>query len=128
MGSCIRCNPAAARSKAREQEQLAEDAEEEAAEGEEEEEGEDEEPLEQLSTACHVITEDGFLPAPLARQLRGTFDGRFAEPRSNSPERFMWDYWYVPDQYCLVRTQVSECYTHTHAHIYTQIYHAMRSL
>uniref|UniRef100_A0A7R9V1D2 Prolyl 4-hydroxylase alpha subunit Fe(2+) 2OG dioxygenase domain-containing protein n=1 Tax=Chlamydomonas euryale TaxID=1486919 RepID=A0A7R9V1D2_9CHLO len=68
------------------------------------EEGEEQsEALQQLSLARHVITEEEFLPC--ARQLRDVFDQRFGEPRSNSPARFMWDYWHVPDQYTLIRTQ-----------------------
>ncbi len=74
-------------------------------EGAEEEESEEEEapPLVELSEACHVILEDDFLPSDLARDLRGVFDKRFADPRSISPERFMWDYWHIPDQYTLGR-------------------------
>lgn len=51
----------------------------------------------------NTFTRLQFLPA--ARQLRDVFDERFAEPRSNAPERFLWDYWHVPDQYTLIRTQ-----------------------
>ncbi|KAG1663604.1 hypothetical protein FOA52_009703 [Chlamydomonas sp. UWO 241] len=72
-------------------------------EGEGEAEVVAEEPLKEMSTARFIITEDEFLPA--ARQLRDVFDSRFAEPRSNDPSRFVWDYWHVPDQYTLVRTQ-----------------------
>ena len=86
------------------EEQAAELTAEGSGEGEEEaEEGEDEEPLQELSQARHVITEEGFLPE--ARLLRDVFDSRFADPRSIRPERFMWDYWHVPEQYTLVRTQ-----------------------
>ena len=49
---------------------------------------------------------DGFLPPEDAAALRGVFDQRFADPRAIRPERFLWDYWHVPDQYTLVRTQV----------------------
>ncbi|KXZ56701.1 hypothetical protein GPECTOR_1g631 [Gonium pectorale] len=61
--------------------------------------------LEELSAAQHIIVRDGFLPDADARALRGVFDGRFADPRVIRPERFLWDYWHVPDQYTLVRTQ-----------------------
>ena len=30
--------------------------------------------------------------------MRRTFDDRFAEPRTTLSERFVWDYWHVPDQ------------------------------
>ncbi|KAG2442902.1 hypothetical protein HXX76_002978 [Chlamydomonas incerta] len=63
--------------------------------------------LEELTSAQHVITVDNFLPAPQAAELRSVFDGRFADPRSCHPERFLWDYWHVPDQYTLVRTQAA---------------------
>ncbi|GAX82162.1 hypothetical protein CEUSTIGMA_g9590.t1 [Chlamydomonas eustigma] len=68
-----------------------------------EDEDEEEPPLEQLSLAQHVITVEKFLPE--AQILRDVFDKRFDNPRDISPERFMWDYWHVPDQYTLIRTQ-----------------------
>lgn len=74
-----------------------------AEEGDDEEEGE--EPLLELSAACHLIIEDSFLGADLALSLRDTFDQRFSDPRTISPERFVWDYWHVPNQYTLIRTQ-----------------------
>mmetsp|Transcript_6292 Transcript_6292/g.14580 ORF Transcript_6292/g.14580 Transcript_6292/m.14580 type:complete len:404 (+) Transcript_6292:52-1263(+) len=52
----------------------------------------------------HITLEDGFLTEQLAANLRGTFDRKFAEPRSTGTDRFCWDYWHVPDQYTLVRT------------------------
>ncbi|GLC35784.1 hypothetical protein PLESTB_000493900 [Pleodorina starrii] len=61
--------------------------------------------LEELTSATHIIVNDGFLPEADARALRGVFDRRFADPRVTHPERFLWDYWHVPDQYTLVRTQ-----------------------
>lgn len=39
-----------------------------------------------------------------ARALRTTFEQRFADPRATRSDRFVWDYWHVPDQYTLVRT------------------------
>lgn len=44
------------------------------------------------------------------KEMRGLFEQRFQDPRSIQPERFLWDYWYVPDQYCLIRTQAQVCY------------------
>jgi hypothetical protein len=67
-------------------------------------------PLEELSTARHIITVDGFEPK-LVAELRGVFDERFADPRAIHARRFAWDVWWCPDalgtcQYYLVRTQV----------------------
>ncbi|MEO8842819.1 MAG: 2OG-Fe(II) oxygenase [Kofleriaceae bacterium] len=42
--------------------------------------------------------------APEARGLREVFDDRFAEPRSTRGDRFVWDWWHVPDQYTALRT------------------------
>ncbi|EFJ42896.1 hypothetical protein VOLCADRAFT_96875 [Volvox carteri f. nagariensis] len=58
-----------------------------------------------LTSATHIIINDGFLPDADAHALRRVFDQRFADPRVTHPERFLWDYWHVPDQYTLVRTQ-----------------------
>ena len=70
------------------------------------EDEEDEDALmEELSEALHVVIEDDFLQPQLAKELRETFDSRFKDPRQISPERFMWDYWHVPNQYTLIRTQ-----------------------
>ena len=46
--------------------------------------------------------EDRFYPEALS--LRSHFDTRFEDPRQTNSNRFVWDYWYVPDQYCLHRT------------------------
>lgn len=47
-------------------------------------------------------TVDDFYPR--AKALRKVFDTRFAEPCEATEERFVWDYWHVPEQYTLVRT------------------------
>ncbi|HEY4178217.1 MAG TPA: 2OG-Fe(II) oxygenase [Kofleriaceae bacterium] len=52
--------------------------------------------------ARDVLIVDGF--APEARELRSTFDARFANPRSTNADRFQWDYWHVPGQYTALRT------------------------
>ena len=39
-----------------------------------------------------------------AKQLRRTFDERFADPRSTRGDRFVWDWWHVPGQYTHLRT------------------------
>jgi hypothetical protein len=67
---------------------------------EEEEEEEEEEfelssgpPLE--TAALHLRVNDAFLPKPLAAQLRGTYDGHFANPMTTRAEDFCWNYWRV---------------------------------
>lgn len=39
-----------------------------------------------------------------AKTLRQTFDHKFADPLKGHNERFVWDYWHVPNQYTLHRT------------------------
>lgn len=39
-----------------------------------------------------------------ATELRKVFEDRFNDGRSTSSERFVWDHWYVRDQYRLIRT------------------------
>ncbi len=41
---------------------------------------------------------------PQAKKLRSYFDAQFIHPHTAQPERFCWDYWYVRDQYCHMRT------------------------
>jgi len=53
----------------------------------------------------HLIR-DRFYPD--AAKLRAVFDERFAEPRSTRGDRFVWDYWHVPDQYTHLRTPAWE--------------------
>ena len=84
---------------------------------EEEEEGEED----IWSKRNHLRVTKGFLPQELATELRGTYDERFADPREGSSERFVWDYWHVPEQYSLLRTPVSsERNANTHTHTHTQ--------
>jgi hypothetical protein len=54
----------------------------------------------------HVLIVDRFHQD--ARRLRAVFDERFANPRSTRGDRFVWDFWHVPDQYTLVRTPAWE--------------------
>ena len=42
--------------------------------------------------------------APEAKALRAHFEGRFADPRSATTDRFVWDLWNVPGQYTALRT------------------------
>ncbi len=41
---------------------------------------------------------------PDAKKLRAVFDRRFRDPKETRSDRFVWDYWHVPDQYTFVRT------------------------
>ncbi|CAM9319990.1 unnamed protein product, partial [Scytosiphon promiscuus] len=56
------------------------------------------------SSAEHVLVTDSFLEDDTAARLRGVFHDRFSKPREGSSERFVWDWWHVPDQYTLMRT------------------------
>lgn len=49
-----------------------------------------------------ILVIDGFTPR--AKSLRRHFDDQFANPLSLEKQRFVWDYWHVPEQYTLVRT------------------------
>jgi hypothetical protein len=42
--------------------------------------------------------------SPFANGLRNHFDQRFEDPRRATQDRFVWDYWHVPEQYTLLRT------------------------
>ncbi len=50
----------------------------------------------------HLLIQDKF--SPTAKALRSHFDQRFANPHDADSNRFVWDYWHVPDQYTLLRT------------------------
>jgi len=62
--------------------------------------------MKKIATAPHfqrpVRIEDGFFSQ--ARKLRSLYEHRFADPLRASSDRFCWDYWFVPDQYRLLRT------------------------
>jgi hypothetical protein len=49
-----------------------------------------------------VVIVDRF--AREAEALRAVFDDRFAEPRRARGDRFVWDWWHVPEQYTHLRT------------------------
>ena len=57
------------------------------------------------AAAEHLRVVDSFYGG--AKALRSTFDDHFAEPRQAHPQRFVWDYWHVPGQYTLHRTQAA---------------------
>ncbi len=50
----------------------------------------------------YLRVEDNF--SRHAQSLRRAFDARFADPKKSSSDRFVWDFWNVPDQYTLLRT------------------------
>ena len=54
------------------------------------------------NTPSHILVEQNFSSS--AKELRRVFDSRFADPRNTQAERFVWDYWHVPDQYTAIRT------------------------
>eukprot|EP00879_Flechtneria_rotunda_P022284 GHRR01023512.1.p1 GENE.GHRR01023512.1~~GHRR01023512.1.p1 ORF type:complete len:133 (+),score=23.63 GHRR01023512.1:311-709(+) len=39
---------------------------------------------------------------------------RFKDPRNTTQERFLWDYWHVPNQYTLHRTQAAAYFSEKH--------------
>lgn len=41
---------------------------------------------------------------PQAKDLRSEFQARFSDPKKTASDRFVWDYWHVPNQYTLIRT------------------------
>ena len=38
----------------------------------------------------------------LAPKLRSTFEQKFSRPLTATEDRFVWDYWYVENQYKLI--------------------------
>lgn len=56
---------------------------------------------------------------PGASSLRKVFDSRFRDPKSTRSDRFVWDYWHVPDQYTFVRTPAYHYFPKT---IYNQFH------
>jgi hypothetical protein len=59
-----------------------------------------------VSDRRQLIVVDDFFGA--AGDMRQVFDERLGTRRGASPERFVWDYWHVPDQYTYVRTFADE--------------------
>ncbi|MGZ3721773.1 MAG: 2OG-Fe(II) oxygenase [Bdellovibrionales bacterium] len=57
-----------------------------------------------------------------AKALRSAFDERFHDPLQPRADRFIWDYWHVPNEYTLLRTQAhtffpSRLYESFHRHL-----------
>jgi 2OG-Fe(II) oxygenase superfamily len=68
----------------------------------------------------HWLIQDGF--SNVAGSLRSHFDSQFADPRQSKAERFVWDYWHVPDQYTLLRTPA---YHYFPKIIYEKLHHQL---
>ncbi len=56
-----------------------------------------------------MIVTDKFYPK--ATQLRTQYDLEFSNPLDTRQRRFCWDYWYVEDQYKLIRTPASHYFS-----------------
>lgn len=68
----------------------------------------------------HILTMDRFYSR--ADELRGVFDERFENPSAARGDRFVWDFWYVKDQYRMVRTPAyhyfpAKLYQHFHSEL-----------
>jgi hypothetical protein len=50
----------------------------------------------------HLLTIDSFYKD--AKKLRTHFEDRFRDPLEARSDRFVWDYWHVPNQYTALRT------------------------
>lgn len=48
------------------------------------------------------LVEDNFSDS--GKKLRAEFDNKFSDPKNTHSQRFVWDYWHVPDQYSHLRT------------------------
>lgn len=46
--------------------------------------------------------------SPSAKKLRKHFENRFSSPEISTHDRFVWDYWHVPQQYNFIRTPAFE--------------------
>jgi len=55
-----------------------------------------------VSVKSHILIEDQFYKN--SKGLRNHFETQFQNPKETQSERFVWDYWHVPDQYTLMRT------------------------
>jgi hypothetical protein len=56
----------------------------------------------QTHMKSHILIEDQFYKD--SSKLRKYFEDQFSNPKDTKSERFVWDYWHVPDQYTLLRT------------------------
>lgn len=46
-----------------------------------------------------------------ALNLRREFESKFKDPKRTTADRFVWDYWYVEDQYTLLRTEAENIFS-----------------
>lgn len=63
---------------------------------------------------------DSFFPR--AKALRAAYDERFRDPLIPRADRFIWDYWHIPGEYTLLRTQAhaffqAKLYESFHRHL-----------
>jgi hypothetical protein len=42
--------------------------------------------------------------SPYAKSLRAHFERRFQDPHHSTPDRFVWDFWNIPNEYTFLRT------------------------
>lgn len=68
--------------------------------------------------SSHILLEKSFSSS--AGALRAAFDKNFANPKETPSERFVWDYWHVPDQYTLLRTPA---YAYFEQKLYMKFHH-----
>jgi hypothetical protein len=54
------------------------------------------------------IVENFYKRAPV---LRAEYSERFSDPRAARVDRFVWDYWHIPDQYLLLRTPAEKFFS-----------------
>lgn len=71
-----------------------------------------------LRKSSHILIEKNF--SAQAKGLRQAFDANLASP--TAPERFVWDYWHVPDQYTLLRTPA---YSYFDEKLYMRFHHEL---
>jgi Rps23 Pro-64 3,4-dihydroxylase Tpa1-like proline 4-hydroxylase len=57
----------------------------------------------------HIVRVPNFFSK--ARLLRKEFENRFENPKLTTQDRFVWDYWYVKDQYRLIRTMAENIFS-----------------
>lgn len=70
--------------------------------------------------AQSLLIQDSFYPK--AKLLRSHFEKNFSNPKQPNSERFIWDYWHVPDQYTLLRTPAYHFFPKKmYEHLHTQL-------
>jgi hypothetical protein len=64
-----------------------------------------------VTDSGQVVTVDNFFPGAL--DMRRVFEERLGARRGVERDRFVWDYWHVPDQYTYIRTFADEFFPST---------------